>query len=74
MFERSHFRAITSIYGPALTRELLEFRRLFRVPPTTADDDAFGYDLAVADQVLADDVDIVAVSYTHLTLPTKRIV
>src|SRR5712664_3580486 len=56
---RSHFRAITSIYGPALACELLEFRRLFRVPPTTANDDAFGHDLAVADQVLADDVNVV---------------
>jgi len=32
---------------------------LFRVPPTTANDDAFGHDLAVAYQVLADDVNVV---------------
>src|SRR5882672_5378137 len=43
----------------ALACEVLEFRRLFRVPPTTANDDAFGHDLAVADQVLADDVNVV---------------
>src|SRR6266568_783789 len=59
IFERSYFRAITSIYGLALAHELLEFRRLFRVPPTTANDDAFGHDLAVAYQVLADDVNVV---------------
>src|SRR6202140_4292514 len=39
--------------------KLLEFRSFFWVPPTTADNDAFGQDLAVADQVLADDVNIV---------------
>src|SRR5580693_2536103 len=44
---------------PTLACELLEFRGFFWVPPTTANDDAFGYDLAVADQVLADDVKIV---------------
>src|ERR1700675_3065748 len=65
MVERSHFRAITSIYGPALTRELLEFRRLFRMPPTTANDDAFGHDLAVADQVLADDVNVVELAFLN---------
>jgi len=29
------------------------------MPPATGNDDAFGHDLAIADQVLADDVDIV---------------
>src|ERR1700687_1447403 len=58
IFQRSPFRAITSIYG-RLSLRLLEFRRLFRVPPTTTNDHAFGYDLAVADQVLADDVNVV---------------
>jgi len=29
------------------------------MPPAAANDDAFGGDLAVADQMLADDVDIV---------------
>jgi hypothetical protein len=29
------------------------------VPPTTGNDDALRHDLAIADQVLADDVDIV---------------
>src|ERR1700682_2271347 len=44
---------------PGLVCELFEFRRLFRMPPTTANDDDFGHDLAVAGQVLADDVDVV---------------
>src|SRR3984893_11068476 len=42
-----------------LACEPLEFRRWVRVPPTTANDDAFGHDLAVTDQVLADDVNVV---------------
>src|SRR3979490_3594457 len=48
---------------PGLACELLEFRRLFRMPPTTANDDAFGHDLAIADQVLADDVNIVKLAF-----------
>src|SRR5205085_3365089 len=39
--------------------EAPEFRRLLRVPPAAANDDALGHDLAVADQMLADGVDIV---------------
>src|SRR3954453_5178616 len=39
-----------------LTCDPPEFRRFLRVPPTAADHDTFGHDLAVADQVLADDV------------------
>src|SRR5882757_7153263 len=42
-----------------LARELPEFRRFLRMPPTAADDNAFGHDPAVADQMFADDVDIV---------------
>src|SRR5258705_3849819 len=43
----------------ALACEAPEFRRFFRMPPAAANDDAFGHDLAVADQMLIDDVDIV---------------
>src|SRR3981081_4896034 len=43
---------------PGLACELLEFRRLFRMPPTTANDDAFRHDIAVADQGLADRVNV----------------
>ena len=35
------------------------------MPPAAADDDAFGDDLAVADQVLADDVLIVELALLH---------
>src|ERR1700682_1114995 len=54
-----NFRTINLNLRPGLACELFEFRRLIRVPPTTANDDAFGHDLAVADQVLADDVNVV---------------
>src|SRR5260370_25869847 len=43
----------------ALTCEAPEFRRFLRMPPAASNDDAFGHDLAVADQMLADDVDII---------------
>src|SRR6266446_3311184 len=43
----------------ALACEAPEFRRFLRMPPTAGNDDAFGHDLAVAEQVLADGVDIV---------------
>src|SRR5258705_475036 len=43
----------------AQTCEAPEFRRFLRMPPTAGNDDAFGHDLAVAEQVLADGVDIV---------------
>ena len=39
--------------------EVPEFRRLLRMPPAAGNDDALGHDLAVADQMLADSVDIV---------------
>src|SRR3954454_9722604 len=42
-----------------LACETPEFRRFLRMPPAAVNDDAFGHDLAVADQMLADDVDIV---------------
>jgi thiol-disulfide isomerase/thioredoxin len=38
--------------------------QLVRMPPPAADDDAFGDDLAVADQVLADDVLIVELAFS----------
>src|SRR5712664_1201267 len=58
------FQAITfssdySYLWRALACETPEFRRFFRMPPAAANDDAFGHDPAVADQMLADDVDIV---------------
>src|SRR4051812_40539765 len=40
-------------------RGLRQCRQLFRMPPATADDNAFGCDLAVTDQVLTDDVNVV---------------
>ena len=43
----------------ALACEVPEFRRFLWMPPATGNDDAFGHDLAVADQMLADGVDIV---------------
>src|SRR5258705_11753489 len=59
-FSHDHlFEPITINLRPGLACELLELRRLFRMPPATANHDAFGHDLAVADQVLADDVDII---------------
>src|SRR5713101_7151768 len=61
--ERAFFRAITLVYGLGLTRDLPQFRRLFRMPPTTGNDDAFGHDLAVANQVLADDIDVVELAF-----------
>src|SRR5580700_12033736 len=42
-----------------LASEPFEFGRLFRMPPAPANHDALGRDLAVADQVLADDIDII---------------
>src|SRR4030081_622996 len=57
LFERSHQFAV------GLACELLELRRLLRMPPAAANDDAFGHDLAVADQVLADDVNIVKLAF-----------
>src|SRR5260370_7379457 len=67
---KKHFPAITFSSDhinlrPGLARELLEFRRLFRMPPTTANDDAFGHDLAIADQVLADDVNVVELAFLN---------
>src|SRR5882762_2927167 len=61
---RKRLRAITfscdiaSVYA-GLACELFEFRQLFRMPPATANYDPVGDDLAVAGQVLADDVDVV---------------
>src|SRR5205823_650856 len=42
----------------ALGCEAPEFRRLLRMPPAAAHD-ALGHDLAVADQMLADSVDLI---------------
>src|SRR5439155_6203307 len=50
---------LTTAFHPALACEAPEFRRLLRMPPAAANDDALGHDLAVADQMLADSVDIV---------------
>src|ERR1700687_5737524 len=58
-FWRHHISERSHRFRARLARELLEFRRLLRVPPAAANDDAFGSDLAVTDQVLTDDVDIV---------------
>src|ERR1700732_1808852 len=65
---KKHFPAITFSsehisLRPGLACELLEFRRLFRMPPTTANHDAFGHDLAVAGQMLADHVNIVGLAF-----------
>src|SRR3979411_3547395 len=68
---KKHFPAITFSSDhinlrPGLACELLEFRRLFRMPPTTANDNAFSHDLALADQALADDLTAVAPAFsTH---------
>src|ERR1700747_3349265 len=56
---RDHISERSHRFTARLARGLLACRRLLRVPPAAANDDAFGRDLAVADQVLADDVDIV---------------
>src|SRR6202048_1591796 len=58
-FSRDQISERSHRFTARLAREPLEFRRFLRVPPAAANDDAFGRDLAVADQVLADDVDIV---------------
>src|SRR5579862_3698583 len=51
-----HFRCF-------LASDPLEFGRLHWMPPAPADDDAFGHDLAVADQVLAYDVFVVELAF-----------
>ncbi len=50
----------------ALAGERLELRRLLRVPPTAANDNAFGNDLAITDQMLADHIDVI-----ELPLPDR---
>src|SRR5690349_3139920 len=58
IFERLHpFMA-----RPASSLNLREF---LRVPPAAANDDAFGHDPAVADQMFADDVDIVELAFRN---------
>src|ERR1700704_2892573 len=52
------FKRPSPLWGNSAGK-LPEIWRFDRMPPAAANDDAFGCDLAVANQMLADDVDII---------------
>ena len=60
---RAFYQKVTLSRDPIWAVASFELPRILRVPPATANDDAFGGDLLLADQMLADDIDIIELAF-----------